>query len=847
MFPSRKKFAGGGLAGIGSEQTMHHEPVRRNRAGQVVIRSRSMRPGVKYGVSKSRLFYAGFLGLCIELASLGSTKSPHPPLPVVRGISREGTVTVSTAGQISALHIGERTGQWTLMAVTSAGTRQAFAVFEDFSELAGPLVFAGLEGKIIQFQKSLEPTWAEPGTLYRGHTLDEVFKSDADLLGQEILSLGGDPQFSEVAACFPPIAKMHVYTFIGMPESFEKVGIFYGGGSPNFDPAAYVPAIERIRKETRVLDGLVGGWLPVLRFVYPEQPGTWTELLVYAPARCENGNNRVQPVWYRLSRVESNSLRWARYFDSYHPFPPRNSSPAEGFYTDLLSMRRYWEKALGNGMQVHLPDLRLENMARHCLVREMMTRIGPFPKYGVFDRGYGGSEHDGFPDTFTADTAVMLGWGLSTRARQYIDNYFTYFVRDDGSILYRGPETGQFGRMLTVLAGYVNYTGDDKLLLSHEKRIDAVADLLLSLRAKALKLPASDAAYGLIAGWCEADACLDPDPGRYMQPYFSNSTEAARGLEELGTVLERVGARSRTQLVARGKKLRQESRSLMADVQRAIARSVLSNTSPVCLPAIAGVPEPFDVACRRDGLDPQFRSYRAYMEMLYSGNLTREEVRLVANYRSHHRDIILGIPTAYGFNTHEVAGFLSYGHAYGLLQHDFIREYLLTLYSLMAHQYTRGTWTAPETRRLAPKEYAAPYCAPAEVVLPLLTRWMLVFEDPATQVLWLTKGTPRAWLQAGQIISVSNAPTKWGMVSFQISSHADEERIEATLDLALRSSPASIKLRVRAPEGHGIQSVLVNGKPWGQFDTAEESISLPGGMRGRVKVTVGLAKTAKAQ
>src|ERR1035438_8208965 len=119
-------------------------------------------------------------------------------------------------------------------------------------------------------------------------------------------------------------------------------------------------------------------------------------------------------------------------------------------------------------MEIDVPDRHLADLARHSLVREMMTRIGAFPKYGVFDRGYGGSEHDGFPDTFNADTAAMLAWGLSDLAREYIDNYFTYFVRDDGSILYRGPETGQYGRMLTVVAQYANYTGDTR---SEERRV----------------------------------------------------------------------------------------------------------------------------------------------------------------------------------------------------------------------------------------------------------------------------------------------------------------------------------------------------------------------------------------
>ena len=45
------------------------------------------------------------------------------------------------------------------------------------------------------------------------------------------------------------------------------------------------------------------------------------------------------------------------------------------------------------------------------------------------------------------------------------------------------------------------------------------------------------------------------------------------------------------------------------------------------------------------------------------------------------------------------------------------------------------------------------------MVVPLLTRWMLVFEEPASDTLWLAKGTPRAWLEDGQTIAVSRAPT----------------------------------------------------------------------------------------
>jgi len=759
--------------------------------------------------------------------------------PQIVRIASDNSVTVGWEGQTEVLRKGQRLGNWTLMAVVRRRSEKPLAVLEDFADLKGCLVFAGEGGQSIELPKSLEPTWAEPGSSYHGHSLSEVLNSEHDLLAEELLAGTGDPNYSDVAACFPPIAKMYTYTFVGTQDCAEKIGIFYGGSTPNFDPVAYLPAIGPIRSKGRVLDGLVGGWLPVIRFVYPENPGTWSELLIYAPMRTENGNQRVQPAWYRVSRIEGNTLRWVRYFDSYHPFPPRKEAEAEPFYEELLTMRSAWERALEPGMQIDVPDRRLSDLARHSLVREMMTRIGSFPKYGVFDRGYGGSEHDGFPDTFTTDTMAMLEWGLFDLARRYIDNYFTSFVRDDGSILYRGPETGQFGRMLTVVAGYANYTGDTELLLRHRRRIDAVAKLLLALRERALVLPRDNPAYGMIAGWSEADSCLDPDPPRYMQPYFSNSTEAARGFEELGAVWEKVGAvRRQPELTNWGRRLRSESRALGLDIQTAIARSVLTNTQPVCLPAIAGAREPFDAAFKRDALDPQFRSYRAYMEMLYSGNLTRAQAQMVLQYRAAHHDVILGIPAAYGYNTHEWAGFLSYGHAYGLLQFDFVKDYLLTLYSLMAHHYTRGTWTAPETRRIDPKQFAAPYCTPAQMTVPLLTRWMLVFEEPSSELLWLAKGTPRNWLEDGQNISVSKAPTRWGRLGFAVHSHIREGRVDAAVDLPSKPTAAVIKLRLRVPEGYRMRSVSLNGKPWEQFDAAEESVTLPSSAKGRIELSV---------
>lgn len=768
-------------------------------------------------------------------ALLMATNLPAQHLKVVRFPDAQSAELVD-GGTRSIVHVGARFGKWTLMAIVNEPAPVSqFAVLEDFTTQTGHLDVVNTRGIQLDLPKTAEPTWADPAKLYLGHTLKEVIDSPSDLLGDAILARPGDPDYDTIAPLIPPVQKMDTYTFVGTPQNADKVGFSYGGRSPDFDPAPYYEPIRKIRDSGRVLDGIVGGWLPVQRFVYPETADKWTEMVTFAPFRIVDGNDRIQPVWYRIVHVENGSVAWTRYVDSYHPFPPRTDYDPRIFYRDLVSLDAGWRKILAPAMKIEVPDARIENMAKSSLVREMMTRIGDYPKYGVVDRNYGGSEHDGFPDTFTVDTTAMLEWGLIDIAGRYIDNYLGRFVRDDGSILYRGPETGQYGRMLTVLAEYVNYGGDPALLMRHRSRIDGITRLLLGMREKARNLPHDDPAYGMLSGWSEADASVDPNPSRYMQPYFSNSAEAAQGFRDLGIVWTRIGSQTHSsELIQWGQHLVQESTELQSDLHTAISRSLLHEGNETIIPSIAGVKEPFDVVVPRDPTDPQFRSYRAYMEMMFSGLMTREETEEIYNYRRTHHDIILGIPTAYGYKTGAVAGFLAYGHAYGLIQHDMSREALLLLYSIMAHQYTRGSWTAPETRPVFDDSPAAPYCTPAQLVVPLMAKWILVFEDPQSDTLWFGKSMPERWLEDGQKVSISGATTRFGRVSFATVSHLAENRIEATLELP-PGFKAAAKVRLRAPGQRKLASVTINGAASKDF-TPEGNITLPPAMPRRVKV-----------
>ena len=153
----------------------------------------------------------------------------------------------------------------------------------------------------------------------------------------------------------------------------------------------------------------------------------------------------------------------------------------------------------------------------------------------------------------------------------------------------------------------------------------------------------------------------------------------------------------------------------------------------------------------------------------------------------------------------------------------------------MAHQYTRGTWTAPETRPVFNDSPAAPYCTPAQLIVPLLAKWILVFEDPQSDTLWLGKAMPERWLEDGQKISISAAPTRFGRVAFSTVSHLAQGKVVAQLDLPA-GFKAAAKIRLRVPGERELKSVLVNGTAWKDF-TPDGTITVPPRFASRLSIT----------
>ena len=113
-------------------------------------------------------------------------------------------------------------------------------------------------------------------------------------------------------------------------------------------------------------------------------------------------------------------------------------------------------------------------------------------------------------------------------------------------------------------------------------------------------------------------------------------------------------------------------------------------------------------------------------------------------------------------------------------------------------------------------------------------RNLLVMEQGDS--LWVARATPRVWLEHGKKITVRNAPTHFGAVTYEIVSDVGEGRITATVEIPSRNPPKSVLLRFRHPQAAPIQRVTVNSSDWRGFDDAQEVIRLEG-LQGKVAVT----------
>ena len=712
--------------------------------------------------------------------------------------------------------------------------------YEDLRSRDGAITFVSERGQVRTLPKSAEATFAETSPAYLGLSLDDIGLSGADLLADQLLKGGGDPDPGRVKAAAPPQGsanseerwRLPWNTFVGTKDCSDTMPVFPNGSTRTYHPVQYFPELTNKAAEKR-WEGLVGGWMPAVRKLFPISDSTYDEMIIFGEVRARD--RFIVQTWHRTARIANGKIAQVVYGYSYPAFPPgrKDPSPVE-YYRALLLFANYWDQQLADMAKISLPAQDWTDLTKHAFAKELMVRPGGvYPKYGAVDRDYYGSEYDGFQDIFTMSLYTNLEWGRFEVARLILDNYFSDFVDDQGMVNMRGPETAQFGLTLSLLARYFRYTGDRSTLRKHEKKILATAKLLEDMHEASLARSSDDPGHGLISGWSESDSCLMPNPAIWWLPYYANSAFAARGLGDLAGIWPALQSQN-TAVVRKAAHWKQTSTTLRDAVQNALAKNVRRDLNPPYVGTYPGSQILFRESLEKEHPSPQGWPHRPYAELLQADVLPEDLANLVIDCMRAYGATTLGVVanvSAPRKGERAILGFISYGYAQMLLRLDRIEEYLLFLYSHRFHDHTRGSWTAGEVSGI--DGGTALFCIPAQQTIPLLVRWMLLLEDSDQDRLYFGKGIPREWLASGKEIRLDGAPTSWGKVNFRIRMRAAEKDVKATVELDKGVAPKEIHVKLRLPAESKIANVRVNGEP----------AKLGGKHRDTVVVRVGAPRT----
>ncbi|HUT34648.1 MAG TPA: hypothetical protein VNE39_14260 [Planctomycetota bacterium] len=639
---------------------------------------------------------------------------------------------------------------------------------------------------------------------------DRLLASQADTLGEQVLRGEGDPSF---AACAPLLPELLAYTFLANEGSSEviyvepdgRLGVAAEGFGPVqldqalFDPRKLLPPVE----PTRAVRRLVGGYLPAVDFSFTDGRNgvAWQQLAFVAPTRPE------LYVAFKSVRVDTGEgvVRFRIAADGVTPIA------AEWFDARLRELEGYWQGALDGTMRLAVPEAKVGKACLASLVRALITHDGARPHYGV--GRYRDPKDDHFPPATLSTVNACTEWGLFARARSHLDYYLDHAVRPDGTFDYYGPAVSESGQMLDAIARYARRSRDAAWLRERAPVIESIADHLLALRHQGEKWPRDDPRRGLLFGAAEADARQETDY------YYAGSVWTWRGWLELARAYADLGDEP---MQARAAALRAQCKALWADIEASLQASALRTPAHTFVPPIAGFDKPFP-AMSTDRL-ASYTNYRYWPEMLSAGCLRPEWHDAIIAYRLAHGGELLG--TTRFFDRLDDWPYAGYAHA--LLARDRVRHFLLGFYGHLAAHCTRGTYTAYEqvpVRGTPTRSHAADYCVPAQLVTPLMAKWMLVFEEPDADVLWLARATPRHWLGPGQQVRAKRAPTRWGLVGLALDARSNGI-IAAQVSLPERGLPAELRLRLRRPGARPLTSVTVNGQPHTDFDPQSETIRI---------------------
>jgi hypothetical protein len=688
--------------------------------------------------------------------------------------------------------------------------------------------------------------------------IDAALRSGRDLWGQRLLASRAGPTYAGARGYLAPLLLARAAG--GQPLTAS--GVLYlpfgipAGDQGALDVALHVAdgsAIVERRVGGRALTVSVGlhgterygsclarlseprladGWLPILETRYVDAAGihysqesfstrtgvprrlvSFVRLTADARGARSGGRAVVRfpggslSVPVARSRIRTVYLAW--------PVGSRHlvTSDEDSYAAARRTVYVYWQERLAEGMTVDVPEPRVENADRALLVQNLLLTwrysIGNAYEQFSFPEGIDAAQvmgEMGFPDVARAmmrtaltrrDTAYpdwKMGEKLLGSATQFALFRDRTFLSEATPVL--SKEVTRLGRQIDA-----SPTG----LLPREQYSSDIHDAVYGLHTQTIVWAGL---RGMAAAW-----------GQDGRPQLA--ADCRRLASRLGGGLRAAIRRSERRL---------PDGSLFLPIRLLDGEAPYRSLVEARLGSYWNLVMPYALA---SGFfapgSPEARGVWRYMQLHGSRLLGLVRAGAYALYGRHAPFPVSGTDAVYGINT---ARFLA--------DEGDADQLVLSLYGQLAAAMTPGTFTAGEAASVAPLAGAdarAMYLPPngaANAAFLETLRLLLVHETAGG--LELAYFTPRAWLEPGKRIAVSNAPTRFGPVSYSIETH--DRFADVTVDAPARARPVTLQLRLRLPPGRRIAAVTLDGRRYRHFDASTGTIDLSG-HRGELLLRVG--------
>ena len=300
---------------------------------------------------------------------------------------------------------------------------------------------------------------------------------------------------------------------------------------------------------------------------------------------------------------------------------------------------------------------------------------------------------------------ALSAWGLAARAAQLFRHWLVDFVKDDGTIRYRGTSLAELGQLLHTAAVLDERIGPDGWWPDGRAPLERIAEWLLALRREA----EGEGGDGLLVGVPEDDV------KKQIGKYFHNNAWVAAGLGRWADLCERQSAAPATPEAD----VRRISGALAADTLRAIGERWPADPADWWLPPrVEDSPRPEGLTGTREA---SYTNYRYWPELLSSGILPRELAERVVNSRLAAGGQFCGMTRfADWLDDWPLADYL-----FALWRLGRRDDFLLGLYGHVAYHQAEGHLTAYEQVTFPPGAEKAPYCLPCQLVAARAARLLV--------------------------------------------------------------------------------------------------------------------------